>query len=345
MNKKFSSPLSVVTNPKKQTVASDDVLDSIADQASFGGRSETGCSTKSSSVSVNTLIIDGHEIIMDAEVSLPDSLVTEIFSGNKRNKRNLGDIESLAESIIGAGRNTEPVKLRPLADRSGLELIKGRRRLAAVIRANQLSDTPIMLNAIVTNIDDKQATLEAALENFQRKDLNIWERADQLQELLETGACRTMDELTQHLPSSNKKKDRSLAYYYLNPAKISKQVRQYIDEDASATLKDVKKLKEGLGKLNEPKGYYQHLADLFSLANATIKELNDSLEKFLAPKEAKKDNSGTYNVKNKQGKNIATVTIAPDGGGSLRISKTIPQDTVLTLMMEWEEKLKEIKTG
>ena len=100
---------------------------------------------------------------------------------NPRQPRQRFDEQALAElaaSIRTAGL-MQPIVVRPGS--SGFELVAGERRW----RAFQLLDKP-EIPAIVRAVDDQTATEWALIENLQREDLDVLERAD--------GIARLMDE-------------------------------------------------------------------------------------------------------------------------------------------------------
>ena len=100
---------------------------------------------------------------------------------NPRQPRQRFDEKALAElaaSIRTAGL-MQPIVVRPGA--SGFELVAGERRW----RAFQLLEKP-EIPAIVRSVDDQTATEWALIENLQREDLDVLERAD--------GIARLMDE-------------------------------------------------------------------------------------------------------------------------------------------------------
>lgn len=93
-----------------------------------------------------------------------------------RKEFNQEELKSLAESIVANGL------LHPLTVRkcdSGYELISGERRLRALKYAN-LKEAP----CILLTASDRQAAVLALLENIQREDLNYFEEALALKNLI-----------------------------------------------------------------------------------------------------------------------------------------------------------------
>ena len=107
----------------------------------------------------------------------------EFVSPNPRNpRRNFtdADLTDLAQSIREHGL-VQPVVVRPAADQSGrYELIAGERRWRAAQRAG-LTTIPI----IVRPVDDRTALELAIVENVQRADLNPVEEAMGYQQLID----------------------------------------------------------------------------------------------------------------------------------------------------------------
>lgn len=86
-------------------------------------------------------------------------------------------LENLAESIRTTGV-MQPVIVRPTAGESGYEIVAGERRWRAAEKAG-LDTIP----AIVRELDDRQTSEWALIENLQREDLNPIDRAEAFQRL------------------------------------------------------------------------------------------------------------------------------------------------------------------
>lgn len=96
--------------------------------------------------------------------------------GQPRREFDPAGLEELAQSIARHGI------LQPLSVRrngGGYELISGERRLRAARMAG-LGEVP----CLVVNADAQESSLLALIENVQRRDLDFWEEARALQELL-----------------------------------------------------------------------------------------------------------------------------------------------------------------
>lgn len=299
-----------------------DKLDSVIDRSRYGA---TEARSEGSTVTVK-----GVRYALNKVVDIPPELVHRMFSGNKRRRPN--KVEELADSIVssGRGRNNEPALVRPTSDLQGFELIKGSRRLAATSLINDqgMTDYPVRFHCIIKEMDDKEATLEAALENLKREDLSPWEMADQLNALLETGVCANAEELLPHLPVTGKRKpDRTLAYYYLNPAKIDTRVRTVIDEDETVRLSDILTLKKALTKLgdsNRLDAFVSHLTEHFSPASLTAAEVLNELNTFVGHETEQE--RAPVKIKNEDGKVMATFKHNRAGGASIAVAKEVPDE-------------------
>lgn len=90
-------------------------------------------------------------------------------------------LEELAQSMRVTGGNVQAVNLRP-TDAGRYELIAGERRW----RAAQLASIP-ELNAVVSELSDRQAMIIAFVENVQREKLNAIEEAEGFLRMSEEG--------------------------------------------------------------------------------------------------------------------------------------------------------------
>ncbi len=98
--------------------------------------------------------------------------------GQPRKTFHQQSLEELAQSISERGV-LEPIVVRPL-DSGKYEIIMGERRWRASGIAGKET-----IPAIVRDVSDEDAKVDALLENFQREDLNPVERAQAIQELLD----------------------------------------------------------------------------------------------------------------------------------------------------------------
>jgi ParB family chromosome partitioning protein len=100
------------------------------------------------------------------------------------------EIAGLCDSLKEHGL-IQPILVRRVANR--YQLIAGERRLRAAIKAGW-SEVPAQLK----QVDDREVTELAIVENLQRKDLNALEKAASFQQYLETYDC-TQEELAGRL--------------------------------------------------------------------------------------------------------------------------------------------------
>lgn len=97
-------------------------------------------------------------------------------------------IESLADSIRENGL-LEPILVRPVQKSHdetsppspGYELVAGERRWRAFKRLERAT-----IPALVKNISDDESRVFALIENLQREDLTVWDRAQAIQSLADT---------------------------------------------------------------------------------------------------------------------------------------------------------------
>jgi hypothetical protein len=304
-----------------------DQLDAVIDKSRYG-RDPSGAG--------EGVMVKGVRYPLNKVINIAPELVVRVFKGNKR--KSPVKVEELADSIVssGRGRNNEPALVRPMPDGQGFELIKGSRRLAAVNLINDqgLASQAVRFHCIVKEMDDREATLEAALENLKREDLSPWEMADQLNELLISGACGSVEELIPHLPVTGKRNpDRTLAYYYLNPAKIAPAVRAVIDEDAPVRLYDIQTLKKSLTSLekaNRLDGFVSHLHEHFSKGSMSVGEVQ--IEVGLYNNETPKTEKGSAEIQDASGKVLATIRHGKTGGASIALKKDVPQEKISAVL-------------
>jgi ParB family chromosome partitioning protein len=100
------------------------------------------------------------------------------------------EIAALCDSLKEHGL-IQPILVRRVANR--FQLIAGERRLRAAIKAGW-SEVPAQLK----QVDDREVTELAIVENLQRKDLNALEKAASFQQYLDTYRC-TQEELAGRL--------------------------------------------------------------------------------------------------------------------------------------------------
>jgi hypothetical protein len=289
------------------------------------------------------VVVRDHRYPLNTLVEVELEHVSGIFKGNKR--RALNNIEDLALNIAAVGRNTEPVKLRLDAAGSGFEVVKGQRRFTAMKRACELKGEPLKLTALIVEIDDASATLEAATENLYREDLTLWERSDQMIALQESGVAQTAEDLVPYLPTNgDKKKDRTLVYYYLTPSKIPSEVRQFVDEGQGVAMLKIKQLKEAIESAGgRQQAMYEHLANHCLRDQHTVADLLKRIQAFLQSDDSPKPEIRT--ITNHEGKSLAVVKHSPKGTTTLRFEKAVSPGRMKQILETVEKMLAEDETA
>jgi ParB family chromosome partitioning protein len=140
------------------------------------------------------LILHAPEEVEQAAATLPTN---DIFEGlidpnpwQPRTVVNDTELLELAESLRAHGL-VQPIVVRARGDR--YQLIAGQRRLAAARRLGWGS-----VAARVLDVDDRQMSEIAIVENLQRRDLDALEKAASFKQYLATWGC-TQDELAKRL--------------------------------------------------------------------------------------------------------------------------------------------------
>ena len=103
-----------------------------------------------------------------------------------RHELNFGGAEflQLKEEISNAGKNIQPIKVRPLKTKSGegaYEIVYGHRRHEACLQLG------IPVHALIDNLDDQSLFVEMDRENRARKDLSAWEQGTMYKRALDQG--------------------------------------------------------------------------------------------------------------------------------------------------------------
>jgi ParB family transcriptional regulator, chromosome partitioning protein len=104
------------------------------------------------------------------------------------------DFEALKLDIQAAGRNVQPILVRPLADRPGeYEIVFGHRRH----RACQELGLPV--TAVISSLDDRSLFAAMDRENRARKDLSPFEQGDMYRRALDEGLYASLRQMAQEL--------------------------------------------------------------------------------------------------------------------------------------------------
>jgi len=140
------------------------------------------------------LILHAPEEIEQAAASLPSSeIASALIDPNPWQPRSVlgdADLAELADSLREHGL-VQPIVVRAKGDR--YQLIAGQRRLAA---ANRLGWEKVLVR--VLDVDDRQMSEIAIVENLQRRDLDALEKAASFKQYLATWNC-TQEELAKRL--------------------------------------------------------------------------------------------------------------------------------------------------
>ena len=142
----------------------------------------------------------------------------EPSSSQPRKKFDEKDLEDLSLSIREIGM-IQPITVR-YSGNGKYELIAGERRLRAAKRIN-LQFVP----CIVSNVNDEDSALMTLTENLQRKDLNCFEEAEGIRQLIEIFGL-TQDEAAYRIGKS-----QSAVANKLRILKLPENVRSYIIEN------------------------------------------------------------------------------------------------------------------
>ncbi|MFN5756135.1 MAG: ParB/RepB/Spo0J family partition protein, partial [Planctomycetia bacterium] len=140
------------------------------------------------------LILHAPEEIEQAAASIPSSEISAaVIDPNPWQPRSVlgdADLAELADSLREHGL-VQPIVVRAKGDR--YQLIAGQRRLAA---ANRLGWQKVLVR--VLDVDDRQMSEIAIVENLQRRDLDALEKAASFKQYLATWNC-TQEELAKRL--------------------------------------------------------------------------------------------------------------------------------------------------
>jgi ParB family chromosome partitioning protein len=140
------------------------------------------------------LILHKPEEIEQAAASLPTNEIAEgLIDANPYQPRSQvhdADLAELADSLRSHGL-VQPIVVRATGDR--YQLIAGQRRLAAARRLGW-GRVPVR----VLDVDDRQMSEIAIVENLQRKDLDALEKAASFRQYLATWKC-TQEDLAKRL--------------------------------------------------------------------------------------------------------------------------------------------------
>ncbi|MFN6191739.1 MAG: ParB/RepB/Spo0J family partition protein [Planctomycetia bacterium] len=165
------------------------------------------------------LILHAPEEIEQAAASIPSSEISAaVIDPNPWQPRSVlgdADLAELADSLREHGL-VQPIVVRAKGDR--YQLIAGQRRLAA---ANRLGWQKVLVR--VLDVDDRQMSEIAIVENLQRRDLDALEKAASFKQYLATWNC-TQEELAKRL-SIDRSSVANLIRLLELPASVQQQLR------------------------------------------------------------------------------------------------------------------------
>ncbi len=140
------------------------------------------------------LMLHAPDEVEQAAATLPTSEIAVVrIDPNPWQPRSIVDDADLAELAASLGEHglVQPIVVRAKGDR--FQLIAGQRRLAAARRLGW-EKVPVR----VLDVDDRQMSEIAIVENLQRRDLDALEKAASFKQYLATWSC-TQDELAKRL--------------------------------------------------------------------------------------------------------------------------------------------------
>lgn len=179
----------------------------------------------------------------------------------------LGDIQSLADSIAGVGQQ-EPILVRPKLNKT-YEIIFGNRRW----RACKLIGKEVL--AIIKTISDKDAARIQKEENENRKDISDYSKAISYKKMIDNGLFNTELELSQSLNISPQTLNDIFSYN-----RVPYEIASNIDGFKFLPRKLVVKLAR-FAKLTKYQQALINLADSISSKKINSSNLESYLKKYL----------------------------------------------------------------
>ena len=237
-----------------------------------------------------------------------------------RPENELGNIEELAESIKSIGQQV-PCIVREIKDNKyKFELIVGERRWRAALLVN------IELKVIVSNVDDREASLIQAIENEQRNDLSDYAKGISYYNKIQLGFL-TQKDLTEKLGKTKQEVSRLLSFSRI-PESINNAIKDY-QKVSARTASEISRL------ANKDKMYEEAIiafadkiregklghSGIMKLINKTLSEYNSYTEKVC-------NNDGEHLLTWKNDNNLKTISF------SSKISKKIDKKTFKMIVNE-----------
>lgn len=166
------------------------------------------------------------------------------------------EFSALKAEIASAGGNVQPIKVRPLADGQGFEVIYGHRRHRACLELG------VPVRALVSDVTDQVLFVEMERENRQRKDLSAWEQGQMYARALDAGLYPSNRKLAEAIGRDLGDVGKALSLARLPQAIVeafaspldlqyrwAKPLSDALQRDPEGTMRRARELKKQWGKL------------------------------------------------------------------------------------------------
>ena len=166
------------------------------------------------------------------------------------------EFSALKAEIASAGGNVQPIKVRPLADGQGFEVIYGHRRHRACLELG------VPVRALVSAVTDQVLFVEMERENRQRKDLSAWEQGQMYARALDAGLYPSNRKLAEAIGRDLGDVGKALSLARLPQAIVeafaspldlqyrwAKPLSDALQKDPEGTMRRARELKKRWGKL------------------------------------------------------------------------------------------------
>lgn len=226
---------------------------------------------------------------------------------NRFQPREVFDEKALKELAVSIKEHgvIQPIIVRK-ADNGKYEIIAGERRYKASALAGMTR-----IPAIVRNLDDKESSKVALLENLQRKNLNPIEEARTYQKILEIDQM-TQDELAKTMGKTQSAVANKIRLLSLPDEVQNALLKEQISERHARTLlsvDDKDKQKDLLKKVIDTKMSVRALEDEIKSSGTKIEEINEEITNYISSEPL----TPTV-ISEKTAENTNTVRIVPPKG-------------------------------
>lgn len=166
------------------------------------------------------------------------------------------EFSALKAEIASAGGNVQPIKVRPLADGQGFEVIYGHRRHRACLELG------LPVRALVSEVTDQVLFVEMERENRQRKDLSAWEQGQMYARALDAGLYPSNRKLAEAIGRDLGDVGKALSLARLPAAVVeafaspldlqyrwAKPLADVLQKDPEGTMRRARELRKQWGKL------------------------------------------------------------------------------------------------